>query len=177
MNRLTTIKQQRNVFVFGMAVFLLLAIGITVYITKFQTQPKSKAAPSSVLSFSTPSISVTPDQTFNTDITIDPGSNLVSVVKLVISYDSSQLTPASPAAITINNTVFSQTLEGPTAGTCTGTQCSIIVTVGTGSDPTKAITAKSTVATLHMKAVAGNGSTSITFGDQTAVYSIGSSDS
>jgi len=167
----------KKIFIFGFIFVLLAAIPLTVYFVKFQTSQSTNAAPSTTLGFSPPTQAVGVGQTFSSDITIDPGSNQVSVVKLNITYDSSKIATAG-AGLVINTNAFPQTLDPITFGPCNGTFCTITTTVAIGIDTTKAITTKTTVGTLNLKAITttDQNPTNVAFGSSTTVFSVAQSD-
>ena len=104
---------------------------------------------------------------------LDPGTNAVSFVKFQILYDPSKLSISGANALAVNSTAFSQTLEGPVVDNG-GT---IAAAVGIGSDPTKAITTPTKVATLTFTAVQNSGSpVEIKFGTISQVLSIAAGD-
>ncbi|HSW88877.1 MAG TPA: hypothetical protein VLG12_06970 [Candidatus Saccharimonadales bacterium] len=176
MNNLTQMKQQRSLFII-LGIVILAVVGVSVWYLRFQTVVNPHAAASTTLAFTTPTQTITKGQKFSSDITVDPGTNSISVVKLVLTYNSDQLQVASDASTLVaNTTAFPQTLQAP-ATTCNGTLCTLTATLAIGSDPTRAITTKTTLATFNATALAAD-QTSVTVGfDQsTAVYSVGTGD-
>jgi len=155
----------------------LLGIVFAVWTIKQRTNQRSKAAPSTTLLFDPATQNVTVGDTFSSDITVNPGSNFVSTLMMVISYDSSKVT-ISPSDIKQNNAVFTQVLEGPTQPQCNQSICSFSYSLGTGSDPTNIITKKTKVATVTFKAIGPTGNTpaTVSFTGATKVYSTASTD-
>ncbi|HSW97186.1 MAG TPA: hypothetical protein VLF89_05155 [Candidatus Saccharimonadales bacterium] len=169
-------KQQRGLFII-LGIVILAIVGVSVWYLRFQTVVNPHAAASTTLAFTTPAQTIMHGQQFSSDITVDPGTNSISVVKLVLTYNSSQVQVASDtSALVPNATAFPQTLQA-SATTCNGTLCTITTTIGIGSDPTRAITTKTTLATFNATVLAAD-QTAVTIGfDQsTAVYSVGTGD-
>jgi len=88
-------------FILGNLLLLLIAIPITLFFVKQQQNLTSKAAPSSRLYFAPATITTsTSCPSFTLDVMVDPGTNLVSFVTPVMTYDPTkveitQITPAS----------------------------------------------------------------------------------
>src|SRR3954471_10323760 len=128
----------KKIFLGGFIAVLLVGIPLTVYLLQQQQEVRSHAEKSTNVSFSPDSSQTTPLQknvgdVIPLDITINPGKNLVSFVKLEIQYDPEKLATDSANAFQANNVVFPSILEGPvySAG-------KISVTLSVGPDPTKA---------------------------------------
>jgi hypothetical protein len=169
---------KKKFFVIGFLVVLLIAIPATIYLVQLNTKgATTKAAPSTVLSATTTNTTITVGSIVPIDIVADPGTNAVSVVKLTISYDSTKLSTAS-GGLQPNASAFPTILDPVTYGPCTGNFCTITATFAIGADPTKAITTKTTVATVSFKAVTATdqGATNVTFGNATTVYSVAQAD-
>lgn len=169
----------KKIFLFGFIAVLLIGIPVTVYLVQQQQNTKSRAAKSTTLSFVPDSSASAPIQknvgdSIPLDITVDPGTNLVSFVKLEISYDPDKLATASAGAFVQNSAVFPSILEGPVY-----TPGKISVTLSVGSDPTKAIQTKVKAATVTFKALSSTPAgtpTLISYGSNTQVLSVGSND-
>lgn len=128
-------------FIFGNLLLILLAIPLTLYFVKRQQDLRSKAAPSSTLSFQ-PSAKTTSSTcpSSSIDVMLDPGTNLVSFVDLYITYD--------PNAITVTqltpSTTFS-TVQRPASITSGAANIELDAV---GGDVTKAVSTPSKVATI-----------------------------
>ncbi|HSW97185.1 MAG TPA: hypothetical protein VLF89_05150 [Candidatus Saccharimonadales bacterium] len=147
-------------------------IGLSVWYLRFQTTTNQHAAASTTLAFSNASQTATVGQAVTADITINPGTNQVSIVKVSLQYDGSKLKATSGSgAITVNQTAFPQTLQAPNAS-CNGTQCTLTATYSISS-PTQVIQSTTTLGTVHFQALADTSSstTQITFGSGSAAYS------
>ena len=167
----------KKLLILGFVFILLVAIPLTVYFVQQQQQTKTQAAPATKLFFSplTQTKNVNDDVTL--DISIDPGANQVSFVKLDLSYDATKLATNS-AGTTCNQALcptddFPVILEGPIYAPGT-----VSITLSIGPNPTKVIQAVKKVVTLKFKAVSTTTSdgTAITFGPQTQVLSLASTD-
>jgi len=169
----------RKLFLIGFVFILLIGIPIAVYLVQQQTQPNSNAAQSTNLAFSPTSSSTAPIQStvgasIPLNITVDPGKNLVSFVKLEIQYDPSVLATASANAFTANTNAFPSVLEGPIYS-----PGKIDVTLSVGPDPTKAIQQEVTAATVTFTALKDTPAgtpTIVTYTSNTQVLSIGPND-
>lgn len=128
-------------FILGNLILILAAIPVTLFFVKQQQNVRSKAAPSSKLYF-TPATttSSTTCPSFTADVMVDPGSNLVSIVTLFITYDPTkvEITQITPS------TTFS-TVQTPAS--ISNGQASITLDA-VGGDVTKAISQVSKVATV-----------------------------
>jgi hypothetical protein len=154
-------------------------IPATVYLLQQQQETRSRAEKSTNVSFSPDSTQTTPLQkkvgdVVPLDITINPGKNLVSFVKLEIQYDPEKLQVDEKTGFQANTVVFPSVLEGPVY-----TPGKIAVTLSVGPDPTKAIQTTVKAGTLTVKALANTAAgtpTVITYGSTTQVLSLGSND-
>jgi hypothetical protein len=169
-------KNNRLVFIL---IFLIIAgiIAVSVWFLQRRTVTTPHAAASTTVAFIAPAQTIMSGQQVSSSITVDPGNNQVSVVKLVLTYDNTQLQISSATnSLLPNASAFPQTLQPP-ATTCSGTQCTLTATFSIGSDPTKAIQTKTTLATFTATVIA-QPQTTVTVGYEspTAVYSIASAD-
>lgn len=169
----------KRLFIIGFVVVLLIGIPATVYFLQQQTNVNSHAEQSTNLAFSPTSSASAPIQknvgdSIPLNITVDPGKNLVSFVKLEIQYDPSVLATASANAFTANTTAFPSVLEGPIYS-----PGKIDVTLSVGPDPTKAIQQETTAGTVTFTALKNTPAgtpTLVTYTASTQVLSIGPSD-
>ncbi len=169
----------KKLFLIGFIVVLLVGIPLTIYLVQQQTNTKQQAAASTNLAFSPDSSSASPisknvGDSIPLDISVDPGKNLVSFVKLEIQYDPTVLATASADAFKPNTTAFPSVLEGPIYS-----PGKIAVTLSVGPDPTKAIQQKVTAATINftaLKSTPPGTPTLVSYTSNTQVLSIGSSD-
>lgn len=175
----------KKILLLGLIVILLAAIPLTVYFVQKQQETRTQAKKSTTLSLCKPTstpcngnVSTTQGENFSVDISMNPSQNLVSFVKLDITYDSTKIATSSASstcadAICPNTTSFPSILEGPIYS-----PGKISLTLSVGADPTKVIQATTKVATLTFSAVAPTGTTAsqILFGNDTQVLSTASSD-
>lgn len=169
----------KKLFLIGFFVLLLVGIPVSVWFLQQQQETRSRAEKATNLSFTPDSSIGAPitknlNDTVTLNVSVDPGTNLVSFVKLEIQYDPDKLAPAETNAFQPNTAVFPSTLEGPvyTAG-------KIAVTLSVGPDPTKALQSKVTAATINFKAIGATGAdtpTLVTYSANTQALSIGSTD-
>lgn len=160
----------KKLLLVGFIIVLLVAIPLTVYLAQKQQQTQSSAAPSTTLSFTPAETTTSVGQTVSMDININPGSNQVSFLKLVISYDPLKLGEPSLVPNTFD---FPSVLEGPSSAAGTSS-----VTLSVGADPTKVIQTATRAATLTFKALAATAGTptKVSFTSETQALSIASSD-
>ena len=171
--------QNKNVIV----LLTLLFVGITTLAfisSRFRstTLTRTNALQSTTLSFVPTTTQSAPLQknindTVTFDLMVTPGQNFVSLTRLEILYDSTTLQPITPALVQ-NTDAFPTTLDpvSMTPGRITAT-----FTIGT--DPTKAITVVTKVATITFKAIKDTPigqPTRIAFGPATEVLSAGPND-
>ena len=169
----------KKFFLIGFIVILLVGIPLTVYFLQQQQEVRQRAAPATTFSFvpdssSSNPISKTVGDTIPLDINVDPGTNLVSFIKLEITYDPDKLATASGNAFQPNTTAFPTTLDGPIYS-----PGKIAVVLSVGTDPTKAIKAAVKAATINLKALKETGANTPTLVQYTSVaqaFSVGSTD-
>src|SRR6185437_7862472 len=143
----------KKLFLIGFIVVLLVGIPLTVWFMQKQTNVEQHAQASTNVAFSPDSSASSPisknvGDSIPLDITVDPGKNLVSFVKLEIQYDPTVLATASADAFKANTNAFPSVLEGPIYS-----PGKIAVTLSVGPDPTKAIQSKVTAATVTFTAL------------------------
>lgn len=168
----------KKLLLFGFVAVLLVGIPLTVFMLQQQQETRSRAEKSTNISFTPDSTQTTPiaknvGETIPLDITINPGKNLVSFVKLEIQYDPEKL-QADDKAFSANTVVFPSVLEGPVYA-----PGKISVTLSVGPDPTKAIQTTVKAGTVTFKALANTPAdtpTVVTYGATTQVLSLGSND-
>lgn len=169
----------KKIFLVGFLVILLVGIPTTIFLVQQNQEVRSRAEKSTTISFTPDSSTSAPLQkkigdTIPLDIMVDPGTNLVSFVKLEIQYDPEKLATTGATTLQPNIVAFPTTLEGPVYS-----PGKISVTLSVGPDPTKAIQAKVKAATINLKAIANTPAdtpTVVTYGATTQVLSIGSND-
>jgi len=156
---------------------IFISIPLTISMLSKEQQDQSNAAASTSLSFTPGSstsapISAKVGGTVNLDLYVNPGTNDVSFVKYIVSYDPSKVKLVTTDPVDLNSTVFTN-VEGPVI-----TSGQIAQSVSIGSDPTKVITQSTRVATLHFTAIASTngGTTPVTFNSTTEALSAGPSE-
>ena len=162
----------KKLILFGLAAILLIAIPLTVYLVQKQQETKSQAAPATTLSFQPSSATAAVGQDVTFDIMINPNTNFVSFVHLVISYDPTKLTKSGDGlAVNTNSFPGFDPSKSPTP-TFDSTGGKITVDLAVGSNPSAFIQKNNTkVGTLTLKAIASTESTTtpISFGSETQV--------
>jgi hypothetical protein len=169
----------RKIFLFGFIAVLLIGIPATIFLVQQQQETRSRAEKSTTLSFAPDSTPTTPIQknvgdSIPLDIFVDPGTNLVSFVKLEIQYDPEKIATDAAQALVPDPAVFPSVLEGPVY-----TPGKISVTLSVGPDPTKAVQTRTKAATVNFKALSTTPPgtpTVVTYGVSTQALSIGFND-
>ena len=169
---------KRNVIVGAVLLALLISIPLTVSLLSHQQQSNSHAAGGSTsFSFAPDSSATTPIQSsvgsnIDLDMYADPGTNDVTFIRYQVTYDPTKVQLVAADPVTLNSTIFTN-VEGPVINTGT-----IAESVSIGSDPTKVVTKKTKIATLHFTAVGGTngGTTTISYGNLSQALSSGPSD-
>ncbi len=166
-----SILTPKKLILFGLVAILLIAIPITVYLVGQQQDLRGRAAPSTTLAFQPTSKTVEIGQDVTFDIIINPNSNFVSFVHLIIAYDPTKL-EKSGDGLTINTNAFPGfDSTKPPVPTFDPTG-KITVDLAVGANPTAFIQNNNTkVGTLTLKAIASTQGTTtpITFDSETQV--------
>lgn len=146
----------KKLLIIAVIVIILVAIPLTLYLLSQQQDLRQHAQAASTLSFAPDSSTSAPIEAkvgdpVDLDLYVDPASNLVSIVRLEIQYDSTKLATASGAnpAFQNNAATFPTVLEGPIYQ-----DGKIDVTISIGSDTTKAVSVKTKIGTVHFTALA-----------------------
>lgn len=162
----------KRFFFIGFLLVLLAAIPLTIYLLQKQQQTKSHAAPSTILSFTPVSSASAPIQKNTGDavdlhVQMDPGTNLVTYVKLDLIYDATKFSTVGNG-FTPNTQAFPAIL-----GTTINTPGELTIELSIGANSTAVIQAPTEVGVLNLKANAPNTPTSptVSFGAQTLVLS------
>jgi len=160
----------KRLFVLGFVLLLIAAVPLTVFFLQQQQETRSQAERSTTLAFVPTSSTSTPIQTkvgesFDLEIEINPGSNIVANVFLEITYDPTKLATAG-AGLRIENVASSIITE---------TQYSsgnIYIELTSGTDPTKQIQSTTTLGKVTFKGLTETGTTptQITYGTRTNAY-------
>lgn len=157
-------------FIIGNLILLLIAIPVTLYFVKKQEEVRSRATAASKLYFTPSSVNTsTSCQGFNVDVMVDPGTNLVSIVNLYITYDPTVLSVSQITPSDVFKTV-------QRAASISSGKADIEVDAVSG-DITKAVSSVTKVVTITF-VPKGTGTAQIAFdGTKTQVYSVAPTDS
>lgn len=168
----------KKLLLLGLGSILLVAIPLVVFFIGRQQDLESQATPATTLTFSPSSTQTTPLQkktgeTITLDVTVNPGTNIVNLLKLNITYDQVKLTPSK---ISPCNTFFCPATTSslvPIGDGPTNTTPGIISVSLASSDPLKAIQIPTKIGTLYFdaKAVTDTTPTQVAFGANTAATS------
>jgi hypothetical protein len=162
----------------GTLLLVVAAIPTTLILTQKPQETRSRASASTTLYY-TPTTSVSAPVQKNTgetvsfDVMINPGSNLPSLVKLELNYDSTKFQPgATPFAA--NTSAFPTIVEGPVLQ-----DGKVLISLSIGPDSTKAIQTVTRVGTLTLttkSVTTGTQPSAVTFGSRSQVLSLSQSD-
>lgn len=169
----------KKLLLIGMFLLLLIGIPVTIYILQQQTDDRTRAEKSTVLSYTPESSPASPIQKsvgdeFTIDLMVNPGTNLVSFVSFEIKYDPTILEVGAQNGFVVNSAAFPTTLEGPTVA-----QGKITGTLSVGAEPTRALQTPTKVGTITFKALKATGTAPTQVSYQlplTKVLSIGGND-
>ncbi|HMS22329.1 MAG TPA: cohesin domain-containing protein [Candidatus Levybacteria bacterium] len=134
-------------FILGNILLLLAVIPITLFVISRQTNLQSKAAPTTIFSFTPTTINTTVGETFTLDIQIDPGQNIVSIVEMTVSVDPEKIEIVS---LNPNTSAFPVELK-KSQPNLDGT---ITISLSTTNNVQEAIQEITKIGTLTMKAKA-----------------------
>lgn len=183
-NPVRPVHSVRTFIILGFILLIAISTGIAVYLLRQQTNNRSKAAASTTLSFTPGALQVGVGQTASSEVFLNPGSNQVSIMKLVLTYDSTKFdqnsAAISPHLVNPSGTVqqgFVQIVT-PQTNTCTGTTCTLSMTLSISNLPTFAITQQYDAATVSLKAIAQTTgtATAVAVDPSTQVLSLAPSD-
>lgn len=172
----------RKIIFFITIIAIVLAIPLTVFLLQKQQESRSKAASSTQLYFTPSSSSTNPiiatvGSTIPLRLMVNPGTNQVSLIRLVIAYDTTAFTVNLSNAFVVNTAVFpGGIVSGPTV-TSSGSVETLTVEMSIGSDPTKAIQTIQEAGVINLSMIAPpQFSNRISFSSQTQVLSIAPAD-
>jgi hypothetical protein len=167
----------KKVLLIGFIVVLLIAIPVTVFLVQQQQKTKSSAVAATTISLLPASQTINVNDNVDLNVQVNPATatttNLVSLVKFTIMYDNTKLATAGAGFVPNTATGLPTVLKGPTYGEGT-----ISITFSAGGDANKVIQTTTSLGTITFKAVAMTEAapTQITFGNDTQVLSLGSTD-
>jgi len=142
----------KKIFLLGFIIVILAAIPFSVYIAQKRQNISSKATKSTTLSFEPALTTVKVGDTVILNIWLDPGigttANQVSFVKLSIKFDQTKFTVDSLEP-NISGNALREKIDEPQYDNTTGTAK---ISLSIGADPTKAVTTKTKIAILQLKA-------------------------
>ncbi|HYM64925.1 MAG TPA: hypothetical protein VES68_00345 [Candidatus Sulfotelmatobacter sp.] len=161
----------KKILLVAFIIVLIIAIPVTIYLVSLQQKPKSSSIPATSLAFSPQNQSAKIGEDLNFDVNINPGSNSVSLVKVLISYDATKLSAENGSFIP-NGSSFPSIVSGPTYEPG---KVSVTLSIGANSPP---IDKETKVGSITFKTLASTDSSStlLTFGNDTQVLSTGATD-
>lgn len=157
-------------FILGNIALLLAVIPLTLFFISRQQDVRSKASPTTTLTFTPATVSLNGDSCNDakTTIKLNPGENLVATVELFLTYDATKF----DIELTPNTVAFKEVLR---AFNKSNGQASIIMTIG--SSVTDAVDSPVDIATITIIPVEGTGSDSANItidSSKTRVFSLSS---
>lgn len=164
--------------ILGLFILGLVVLPVTVFLFQQRQNSQSQADKTVVLSFEPTSSTATPLQipagtTFTLDVYVEPGTSSVSYIKAEMLYDATKF--ESAGGFIPNQEVFSQVVESPMP-----TPGKIITTLSIGSDLSKAVTSKTKIGTIALRAlsnVPANGTSVVSFGPETQALAVSTNSS
>lgn len=162
---------------FGAAatVFLIIMLPVILFASQRPQSTTGIAEGATILTFSPitsesfPMVKKINDE-FSLDVLINPGKNVISVVKLDVKYDPYKMKFSADNPITINSLAFAQILEGPFYS-----RGNFQIVLSIGPNQTKALTTQTKVLTLNFTALSGASITQVYFGKNTEALTVSSS--
>ena len=159
------------------AVFLIIGLVATIYLVQTRQETRSRAEKATVLSFAPATQDVQPGAKVDLDVNINPGTNQVNYVQLVINFDFEKF-DSTATTFTIDPNSSLTFLEQPIT-----TEGQIAMVLFVGSNPTEVIQSTEKIGTLHLKVKENTsntqlgGETQVTFDNAlTEIRSIDSAD-
>ncbi|OGH48228.1 MAG: hypothetical protein A3A51_04385 [Candidatus Levybacteria bacterium RIFCSPLOWO2_01_FULL_39_10] len=167
---------KKHKLIFGIIAVQLIVLPLLLLLVRQQQETRTGAVAATTLSFlpnsgATSPINANINQEFTVDLMLNPGTNLVSLAKLDITYDPTVIALSSSTPVVVNSTAFPVIVEGPIY---TNGRVQIVVSVG--SDQTKVIQTTTKVLTIKFRGTSAS-QTQIGFGTNNAIYSIAPQDS
>ena len=165
----------KKVLLIGFILVLLIAIPVTVFLLQQQSKTKSSAVAATTISILPASQDVKVGDTVPLTVKVDPtNTNLVSFVKFTINYDNTKLSVDPTNGFVVSGAPNLLTLtKNVTYGTT-----SVSVTLSANGNAQAVIQQPTTIGTITFKVLptASTAPTQITFGTNTQVLSLGSTD-
>lgn len=168
----------RQLTMLGIVFLLLIGLPVFLFLSQNNQDNRSSAGASSSLYFTPSTTNTAPTEkqvgdTVTFDVMVNPGTNLPSVIKLQMNFDPAVLQANGASSFAVNSNSFPTILEGPYV-----TNNSVAISVSIGSDTTKAIQQVTKVGSLTLKVIGPTTTepTSVIFGTQSQILSVGESD-
>lgn len=171
-------SSMKKVLLIGFILVLLIAIPITVFLVQQQQKTKSSAVAATTISILPATQTVHVGDTVPLAINVNPATatttNQISKVAFTISYDNTKLSVDPTNGFVVNGTPNKLT---PTKNVDYGTN-TVSVSLSANGDATAIIQQPTTIGTITFKVLptTDTAPTQITFGTDTQVLSIGSTD-
>ena len=154
----------------------LIALPLILLAVKERQETRTRAAANTALFFSPASTSDSPinvsvGQEFSVDLMVNPGSNMISLAKVDVSYDPAkvELSPINPVVINLDS--FPITVEGPI-----NSPGRIQIIVSIKPDEGVAVTTETKILTLNFIAKEASSQTALSFGTDNQLLSIAPED-
>lgn len=170
---------RKRLLLIGFILVLLIGIPATLFVVQQQQELRSRAEKSTTLYFQPESTQAQPlvynaDETFSLDLYANPGTNLISSVRLEILYDPTKLATASAgageAAFVPDQETMPNIITGPIY-----TSGKIFVLLNVGADATNVVDTVSKIGTITFTALEETTGvvTQVSYGPQSLITSAG----
>ncbi len=179
MKKKATVSSRKKPLYLRKEFYIVLVVAVVVFVillavsaARMQQQYQSNATAATSLVFSPAAVNSNIGDVIPLTITLNPGTNEVSLVKLEITYNPTYFQPTSATAFVPNSAAFSTVLEGPIYSTG-----KVQVVLSVGNDPTKAIQQTATLGTLSLTALGNVTNSPVAFSSNTQAFSVSPNDS
>lgn len=170
---------RKRLLLIGFILVLLVGIPATLFVVQQQQEVRSRAQPSTTLYYQPDSTQTAPikrqvGEIFGLDVYANPGNNLITTIRLEITYDPTILEVATgtgaKAGFVPDPAALPSVMFGPVY-----TPGKIVVTVSSGGNPAGSVDTITKIGTINFTALKATGTspTQVTYGSQTLVTSGG----
>lgn len=164
----------------GILAVFSLSVGLSLFISQKQQDLRTRAAPASRLYFSPQATLLKPiekkvGEDISLDVMIDPGNNNISLLRLLMEYNTTAFEATGKNTFVLNTEAFPAIMEGPIIDIDNGV---IFVTLSVGSDRAKAIRKITKIGRINLKAKQSVNllTSTVIFDNRSAALSVGAND-
>jgi hypothetical protein len=162
----------KKLLVIFLIIFFFVGMGATIYMVQKQQETQSHAQKATVITLTPPNQSAAAGEEASLDVSLNPGTNQVTFVKLNIKFDSDKFDGSGVEFIANPNSP----LQMASGGFTNVSDGEVSVVLQIGADPTKVIQQTTTIGTFNLpiKSDAAAGTTTININKQASqVRSLG----